>query len=463
MVATSVPWRRTFVIFWCGQFIALTGLAFAMFSLGVYIYVLYESPTLLGVAFALPILPFVLASPVAGPLVDRWGARRALLVSNVGGILNLLVLAALHATGTFAAGRVMMFLWIAAALKALHLAAFDTAVPFLVPKRHLGRANGTRMFVTATSAVLGPVVAAPLLLAAGVYGVIVMGCLSFTLAIFSLRYVRVPEIRRDGYETAGGTALLGEFREAWRYVVSRRGLLVLFGFLGVVNVGIGASELLFTQLTLSFTSEAGLNTVLVVGALGLAVGTLAMIGWGGPRRLAPGMLGFSLLLAAAMVLGALRPSVPLLAVAAFLFLGSTPVIIGTLQTLWHLKVEPQLLGRTAALKNLFIDVPYLLANILMGFAAGLVFVPLVGEDDVRSPALATLVGNGPGRGFALLMMTVGVVIALCLLLLYRYPRLRHLEHELPDVTPSDMAAASPPPAAVADTMDRSGDTTEVAR
>jgi MFS transporter, DHA3 family, macrolide efflux protein len=452
-MTASVPWRRTFVIFYAGQFIALTGLGLAMFSIGDYVYGLFGSAVIFGIAMAIQIVPFIVASPVAGPLVDRWGPRRALLVANALGLANLLVLAVLQASGAFANDRTMLwparavsptiilvFLWAAAAIKALHLAAFDASYPFLVPKQHLGRANGLRMIVTAVSAVLGPVLALPLMMGVGFYGVVVLGCLSFVVGIGSLRYVPVPAVRRDGVTAAARAGILREFREVWRYAVARHGLVALMVLYGVINFGIGSAELLATQLTLSFASPAALNTVLVAGALGLVAGTLLATAWGRPRRRSVGVFGFSLLFGAALVLGSLRPSVALLAVAAFLFLGSTPITIGAIQTLWQMKTEPQLLGRMAALVNLFTDVPYSLGNIWSGVTAGLVFVPLVGSKHVRSAAVAALVGHGAGRGFALNMLVLGVLIAACVAVSYRYPRLRHLERNLPDVTPEDVAA-----------------------
>jgi hypothetical protein len=223
-------------------------------------------------------------------------------------------------------------------------------------------------------------------------------------------------------------------------------LIALLGIFAVVNFGIGSAELLTTQLTLSFGSQAALNTILLSGALGLTAGTALMTFWGRPRRRNVGMFGFSMLFGAAMVIGAPRPNVPLLAVAAFLFLGSTPVIIGTIQTLWQLKVEPQMLGRVAALADLFTDVPYSMGNILSGFAAGLVFIPLVGADHIRSHAMAAVIGNGAGRGYAATLLAFGVLIIGYALIAYRYPPLRHLERNLPDVTPVEISASIAEPA-----------------
>jgi hypothetical protein len=234
--------------------------------------------------------------------------------------------------------------------------------------------------------------------------------------------------------------------QAWRYVIGRPGLIALLVLFAVVNFGIGAAELLCTQLTLSFASQAALNVVLLAGALGLVAGTALMTA-GRPRRRGTGMFGFTLVFAAAMAAAALRPSVPLLALAAFLFLGSTPVIIGTIQTLWQVKVEPPMLGRVAALANMFTDVPYSIGNIVSGLAAGLVLIPLIGADHVRSSLAAAVIGAGPGRGYAAGLLITGLAIIAYALIACRYPPLRHIERNLPDVTPEDITAPAEQPLA----------------
>jgi len=61
-----------------------------------------------------------------------------------------------------------------------------------------------------------------------------------------------------------------------------------------------------------------------------------------------------------------------------------------------------------------------------------------GWEDVSSPVLAAFIGDGPGRGWALFMMLIGVgVAAVVALLRFRSPGLRRLEDDLPDVTPED--------------------------
>ena len=455
MVATASGFRA-FMIVWVGQFASLMGSSLTGFALAIYVYQLTGSATTLGVIFALGLLPAVLASPIAGSLIDRWGPRRTLLVSNAGNMLVTALLAVLLITDTFAVWHVYVIVVATSVLGSLEVPAFASLAPALVPKEHLGRANGIRMFALAASQVLGPVMAGFLLLGIGLDGIVLVDFLSFGLAILSLIVVRIPH-GRPADEAADGSAtnLLAEFREGWRYVAARRGLLALLFFVGAVNFSAGFLELLITPLVLAFASADALGIVVSIGGLGMVVSTIAVSIWGGPRRRVRGILILTLVLAAATVAGSARPSVALVAVAAFVYMGTLGVIISANQVIWQTKVEPRVMGRVMALLNMVGLLPQLVANILAGLAVDHVFEPFVGRDEVRSPAIAMLVGDGPGRGIALLLMVVGVLIAVSAGVAAMNPRLRHLEDELPDMVtePSDDeqdGSGTPDPTAASD-------------
>jgi MFS family permease len=258
--------------------------------------------------------------------------------------------------------------------------------------------------------------------------------------VLTLVVVRIPPARRVLRTVdAGARTSLAQFRDAWNQIRPRQGMVALLVFFGVISFGIGFVEVLLPGLVLAFASEGALGAVLAAGALGMTVTGVAMTVWGGPRRRVKGMLGYSLLFAVAIVLGALRPNVLLIAVAAFIFLGTTSIIIGNLHTVLNTKVEPELLGRVMALKNVVYAGLLMLGNVTAGVLSG-ALQSVVGEDQVRSRVVAILVGDGPDRGFALLLMVIGVLIALCTLYAYRHQRLNRIEEALPDVTPEDLAA-----------------------
>jgi DHA3 family macrolide efflux protein-like MFS transporter len=307
-----------------------------------------------------------------------------------------------------------------------------------------------RLLAVATSQLLAPVTAGFLLIAIHIYGVILMDCLSYTLALVTLAAVRIPGNRgADPADrgTSTPSALLDDFRQAWKYIAARRGLLALLVFTALVNFCGGFVQLLIGPLVLAIGSSAALGTVMSFAGIGMVIASAAMSAWGGPRRRAGGILGFSLLMGAAMIAGALRPNIMLIAVAAFVVLGSSAMVMGCNQVVWQTKVEPRLLGRTMALLTIAFSAPELLAYALAGFTADRVFQPLVGREEVRSPVIQLIVGHGPGRGFALLIMLMGWLIVVCALGGALYPRLRHLDGELPDISehPDTCAPAEPTP------------------
>jgi MFS transporter, DHA3 family, macrolide efflux protein len=452
MVTTApVSGFQGFVILWSGQFISLVGSNLAGFALGIYVYWLTGSATAFGGVLALSLLPAVLASPFAGSLVDRWGTRRSLVIANVGNVVVTGVLALLLATGAFAVWHVYLIVSATSVLAALEIPAFAALVPQLVPPRHLGRANGMRMLAMGASEVLAPVLGGVLLLTVGIAGLVWLNLASFLVALLSLALVGVPRPASREPAGRGAPALLAEFAEGWRYVAARRGLLALLLFLAAINFSAGFLDLLIVPLVLAFASSDSLGTVLSVGGVGMILGSVAVSVWGGPRRRVRGILLFSAVLAVATIAGGLRPHLVLVAAAAFAFMAALAVVISANNAVWQTKVEPHLMGRVMAMLNMVGSFPQLVAYLVAGLVLDRVVVPLVGRDAVRSPVLAPLIGSGPGRGAALLMLVMGLLIGLTVLVGALSPSLRRLERELPDMDRVDEedATAPVPSAAVA--------------
>jgi MFS family permease len=448
---------RTYSIIWGGQFVSLAGTGLANFALVVYIYRDAGAVTILGLAYALSFIPWVMLSPLAGPLVDRWGAKRALIVSNAGAVPVVGTMALLLFTGHLQIWHIYCIIAATSALKSLQMPAFETTVPLLVAKRNMGRANGMRLAASAAAEVLAPLCAGLLLLAVDLKGIILIDSLSYGVALVTLLFVTIPRPRGirtnigldPGTPTGGGvTQLLRDFREAWRYVNARPGLKILMYFLGAMTFVSGFVDVLHTPLVLAFTNPASLGLVLTVGGIGYMSASLGMTARGGPRRRVRAILIFSFVAAAAIVVGSLRPNVPLIAVSAFVFLAACALIAGNTGTLWQTKVETAMLGRAVALRHMVLLTPQLLGYALAGPLADYVFQPLIGRDDVRSSTVATVVGHGPGRGIAVMILLTGVLMAAAAAVACFSPRLRNLEEEVPDAVadPDEVTPELPEPA-----------------
>ena len=244
---------RTFVILWCGQIVSWTGSSLSGFALGVYAYLQTGSVTTLSLIYALAMLPQILASPFTGSLVDRWGPRRALVVSNVAATMVMLTLAALLATDRFLIWHIYPIVVSLSVIGALQGPSFEAAMPLMVPKRHIGRANGLRLLALATSQVLAPIGAGYLLLAIDISGIILLDCVSFGLALVTLAAVRIPRPGGSATTSAHPLSLLREFAQAWRWVAARPGLVALTVFLGSINFCAGFVDVLIMPLVLALS------------------------------------------------------------------------------------------------------------------------------------------------------------------------------------------------------------------
>lgn len=457
--AEAVPasGTRTYIRLWLSQWFACAAVSFTVFVLGLNIYVDFDPLWLIIIAYAILFVPFPILSPIAGALVDRWGHRRALLISNTGTLANLLILVLVMLTHTGGALYATTAVGISTIFRTLQLAAIESVVPLLVPKRHYGRANGPRMLMTGTFVLAGPLFAWLLLSVVAPVVLVIVHCALVAFAIYVVLTTRIPVVQRPGGD-AVRQSLGRDVVDAWRSLRARNGLLTMVGFLAAISATLGALEVAASGTVLGFAPNGGAIVVSTTCWLGMVVASIAMVVWGVPRRLVPGMLGAGLVFAVALGVAAFRPNLILMSAGGFIAMGALAVIIAVIQTALHLKVEPHLLGRVIGLKNTAVTLSHIVGDV-GAIVVGVAYLssnfrvpgrpPGEGWEDVSSPILAAFIGGGPGRGWALVILLVGVAVAvLVALLAFRSPRLRRLQDDLPDVTPEDRLPQAAPGASV---------------
>ncbi|WP_082377610.1 MFS transporter [Micromonospora sp. NRRL B-16802] len=443
---------RTYIILWISQWLACAAVSFTVFVISVNIFVDFSAVWIVAAAYAVLFVPFPILSPFAGAFVDRYGQRPALLISNIGTLLNLSILAYMMISGLGTPFYAVCAVGISTILRTLQLAAIESVVPLLVPKRHYGRANGPRMLLTGTFVLAGPLLAYLLLSVFAPSTIVIAECVLVVIAIIVVSRIQFPGVDRPSPEAT--TQSLGrDVADAYRTLRARRGLLTMVGFLAIVSGVLGALEVAASGTVLGFADDSGAIAVSTSCWLGMVVASILMVVWGVPRKLVMGgLLGAGLVFAVALVAAAVRPNLILLCVGGFIAMGSLAVVIATFQTVMHLKVEQRYLGRAVGLKNTAVTMSHIVGDVgtlVLGISifansgkdsGGGVWGWRQGHgwDDVDSPFLKVIIGDGPGRGWALFMMLIGLGVgAVVAYLRYRKPALLHVEDDLPDVTPMD--------------------------
>ena len=197
---------RTFFVVWAGQLVSVLGTTMSAFAVQIWIYTETGSVTnlaLVSLAFA---LPATLVSPFAGALVDRWDRRIVMIASD--GITGLatLAIAALYVTDHLALWHVFVLVTIGSVGNAFQAPAWMASIPLLVPKAHLGRANGLVQFNDGVSLVMAPALAGVVLVVWGLGGMLLIDVATFLVAVGTLLIVRFPRPDRTRPTTPGRCA-----------------------------------------------------------------------------------------------------------------------------------------------------------------------------------------------------------------------------------------------------------------
>jgi DHA3 family macrolide efflux protein-like MFS transporter len=428
------PGSRTFLWLALGQSVSLFGTHFTAFALGVWLFEETGAATPLALSVLAGFLPGVLLGPYAGVVVDRVNRKWAMMFSDLAQGVATLAILSLLAAGVLTPLMIYGLLALSSTAGAFQYPALASTISLLVPKAHLGRANGVLSFGEGVGSLAAPFLAGVLVPTIGVSGVMLIDVATFVFSAAVLLLLSIPNPVRHDPDRAAERKALGEMLEGWRYITRRPGLLGLLLIGSLLNlIGIFVSTRLSTPLVLARSGGDTVALGLVSSAFGagLIVGGLVMASWGGPRRRIYGVLGSMIAIGLCyQVLFSLGQQWPIWVLASFLGPLFIPIQSGSSQAIWQAKVSPEVQGRVFALRYTVGQFLTPVGLVLVGPLADRVAEPLM--NGPLGVTLAPLFGMGPGRGFALVMLCFGLLTVLIAIIGLSLPRVRKLEQELPD-------------------------------
>jgi DHA3 family macrolide efflux protein-like MFS transporter len=430
-----------FAAMWAGQVVSMMGSDLTGFALGVWVYQHTGSVTQFSLIILCAELPGIVLSPVVGAVVDRSDRRRLMILSNIGAGLSTLVVALLTARGWLRLWHICILTALISTCASFLRPAFSASISLLVPKRHLGRANGMVQTGQAAAQIVSPLLAGFLVITIGIQGVVTIDFATYLVAVVALLLVRVPSPEASAEGAAGGGSVLRAAAYGWRYIMGRPGIFALLVFFAVTNFTVTMSNILVTPLVLSFADAAVYGSVLAVTGAGVLAGGLVMSLWGGPKHRIYGVFFYGVVQGAALVGQGLRPSAVLIAASLFCAAFSAPVVSGCFVPILQSKTPPDVQGRVFAAVRLVSWCSVPVAYLLAGPLTDKVFGPLLAPGGQLAGSVGLVVGTGPGRGIGLLLIVMGAITLLATLRAYLYPRLRNIEAEMPDKLPEVVAVA----------------------
>ena len=437
---------KAFIVIWLGQLISVLASSMTGFALSIWMYQQTESATAMGLVQVCFITPFLIMSPFAGVMVDRYNRKLMMMVSDFTAVLATALILILHLSGNLQ----FWHLYIAAVLNGIgntfQWPAYSAAVGTMVAKEQLGKVNGMMSLVEAGPGVVAPLLAGMLLPVIGLTGILTIDIFTFFLAIGALLVIFVPQPQRTEEGQKAQENMLKEAAFGFRYIFARPSLLGLQMLFFAGNLFSGVAFTVMAPMILARTNQNALmfGTVQTAGAIGAVVGGIAMSAWGGFKRRIHGVLAswiwFGLFSACLVGTGF---GLPVWVAGAALGELAIPLMNGSNQVIWQAKVAPDLQGRVFSSRRLIAWFTNPVSPIIGGTMADFVLEPAMRAGGFLPDTFGWLVGTGPGSGMGLLMLICGVLISLVGVAGYFIPVIRKAEDLLPDHEQIPGASAIP--------------------
>jgi len=426
--------KTNFIIVWAGQVISVFGSNLSGFALGVWLYQRTGSASNFALVALCTVLPQVLLSPLAGVWIDRHNRRWTMALADTGAALCTLCLAVLFFSGHIQVWHIFLATAISSAFSSLQVPAYTALVASTTAHGQLGRVNGLLQLGRGLADILAPGIAGVLVVTIGVPGVLLVDLLTFCAAVLTLIFVRFPGLEEarppSQDESSVKTSWWSELQVGWRMLAAQPALSTLLRYQVLFTFLWSLFGVLVTPMVLGFATPDELGAALTVAGIGLLSGSLLMTAWGGPKRRVWGLLFFELLSALAFCLMGLRPSLALVAGAAFLAHFTLAFVSSLAEAIWHGQVPHALQGRIFAFKQTALKLGTFCAYLAASLLADRFLEPLLRSDGLLARSLGPRFGTGPGRGLAFLFFLIGLLKAASVLWIYAAPGLRRLDSDL---------------------------------
>lgn len=428
---------RNFLLFWFSQSVSQLGSSMTSFALIIWSYGRTGSAMSVSLMTFCTWLPYIAASVIAGPVVDRCSKKAIMLAADLMAAACSLGVVVLAASGNLQIGVIYLINVITGFMNAFQSPAETVAVGLLVPKERYGQASGLNSFTSSLLGAAAPMMAASLSSFAGLGGVIAFDLATFLFAFFILLFhIRIPEEGRHADAqrgekrqpiTADGRAMKrkadGGWKESLDFLREHNQLLYLIASLALMNF---FSRLTYENilspmiLARSGQSQMALGVVsAVLGAGGMAGGLIVSFGRlpNDSVRVIFAAAGISFLFGD-FLMGA-GQNVLMWSGAALAASMPIPFITAAQNVILYRTIPQRLQGRIFSIRNAVQYGTIPLGILLGGYLADYVFEPMMNGNGRFVSFLIRIVGEGKGSGMAVMFLTTGILGSLTSLICYK--------------------------------------------
>ena len=421
--------KKVYVL-WFGQTLSWTGSAMSFFAIGVWIFeTTGRASALSTILFTVGIVG-VVTGPFGGVLADRF-PRKQLIIS-----FDLVIAFLMCVIGYFAINdklTIAMLIPFALAFGIFEIAHWTTWSAFLgdvVKKQHVTKISALFESAEAFSVLLGPIGGALIYSYFGLSGVILVDLITCFIGIVTISLFKSEkQIKKTKLSFKN---IYTDLHEAYVWLKNQKGLLTLVSILSISNFFWGFTTVLLPPIVLTFSDARGLGIIESTIGLAFLIGSIISLRYSeylqGNIKLAIqcGLLG-----GVSLIFGSLRPSIFLLCIFGIISGVSGTVQYTISSGAWLAITNSDIRGRALALRGTIAQMLRPIGVLIAGPLGDYLefsFYP----DNIE--LLSPIIGTGPGRGYALLFLFVGILYISVWTINYNNKNLKKLSKQVLEIT-----------------------------
>lgn len=367
--------NKNYLSFWLGFTFSSIGDSLTRVALTWFVFEQTRSARALGFLTIAYTAPILIGGFFAGPLLDRFSARRVMFADNLIRGLAFALLPILSALHMLQVWHVYLFAALYGLLMMISLAGGPTLIPALVNESQLDTANAMETLSYTLSGVIGPPLAGLLIIVMGSMNVVIFDAISYLVFAFVLARIFV---REQPQEEENSNVVSFSLKEAVRLLFSNKVILSTTLMFMCFNIGGGIvivylpllSDLLAPNSPKVYGFLIGVMTLGEVLSAGLAGSIILKMSLGLRIALAQILSGVALLFLAGAGLGSVLSGL-------FLFgFFNAPLTIWA-QTLRMQVIPTEMRGRMFALLRTLMQGATPLGGALAGFLLPVAGIPLM--------------------------------------------------------------------------------------
>ena len=290
-------WLAVIATIWSGQALSMITSYAAGYAVVWYITETTGSALMLALASVCAFLPQGLLSPFGGVIADKYTRKTVMIAADLSVGIVSLGLGFVILFGQVSFTLLLLLVIVRSVGQAFHGPAMMAAMPMLVPEKHLLRINTLDQLLMSIASIGAPAFGIFLYTTIGFHSVMFLDFAGALAAVAGLALVKIPSVSDPD---AADQHVIANMRDGWRALSVNRGLVILILGVTLGMITFAPLSAVFPLMTYSHFGGDGYMASFIEAAfgIGMVIGSVALMAWGGGRRLA------GLIALAAVIVGA---------------------------------------------------------------------------------------------------------------------------------------------------------------